>query len=133
MQLPEHVDEFLAEPVLERDPPAVDLAGNEDDLLVFDVHALDRADPLREVEDLRLGERLRRVPAAVSLPDEWRIETLLDRRPDRESRGEVVTLDDQICPVANIDRVDRGKQMIGRVAREDVGESRFDAHPEEGE
>ena len=100
---------------------------------MLDVHAFDRADPLREVEDLWLGEGLRRVPAALALPDEWRIQTLLDRRPDRERRGEGVALDDEVCPVANTDLVDRRKQVIGRVAGEDVGEARFDADPEERE
>ena len=35
----EHLDELVAEPVLERHPPAVDPAWHEEDLLVLDVHA----------------------------------------------------------------------------------------------
>ena len=69
MQRLEHVDELVAEPVLERDPVAVDHARHEEHLLVLDVDALDRADPLGEVEDLGLGERLGREPAAALLPD----------------------------------------------------------------
>ena len=48
---------------------AVELARDEDDLLVLDVDALDRPDSGREIEHLGLGERLRRVEAAVALPD----------------------------------------------------------------
>ena len=51
----QHVDELLAEPVLEGDALAVDPARHEHDLLVLDVDALDRADSLREVEHLRLA------------------------------------------------------------------------------
>ena len=123
----------LAEPVLERDAPAVDPARDEHDLLVLDVDALDRADPLREVEHLGLGERLRRVEAAVALPDQRRVEALLDRRPDREGRREVVALDDEVGAVADPDLVDLVEQLVGRVAREDVGEPRLDADPDERE
>ncbi len=80
----------VPEPVLERDPPAVELARDEDDLLVLDVDAFHRTDSGREVEHLGLGERLRRVEAAVALPDQRRIQAFLDRRPDREGRSEVV-------------------------------------------
>src|SRR6185436_4938411 len=82
----EDVDELRAEPVLERHAAAVDLARHEHDLLVLDVDALDHADPLRELEQLRLGERLGRVEAALLLPDQRRVQALLDRRPDREGR-----------------------------------------------
>ena len=44
----QHVDELLAEPVLERDALAVDPARDQHDLLVLDVDALDLADPLGE-------------------------------------------------------------------------------------
>ena len=65
MQRLEHVDELVAEAVLERDPPGVDPARDQQHLLVLDVDALDRPDPLREVEHLRLAERRGREPAAV--------------------------------------------------------------------
>ena len=42
MQRPQHADELVAEAVLERHAPAVDPARDEHDLLVLDVHALDR-------------------------------------------------------------------------------------------
>ena len=133
MQRLQHVDELLAEPVLEVDPPAVDPARDQQHLLVLDVHALDRADALREVEDLRLGERLGRVPAAVALPDHRRVEALLDRRPDREGGREVVALDLEVRAVADPDRVDLGEELVGGVAGEDVGEARLDADPDERE
>ena len=47
---------------------AVDPARHEQHLLVLDVDALDRADALREVEHLGLGERRGREPAAVAAP-----------------------------------------------------------------
>ena len=108
----QHVDELLAEPVLEVDPAAVDPARDQQHLLVLDVHALDRADPLREVEHLGLGERLGRVPAPVALPDHRRVEALLDRRPDREGGREVVALDLEIRAVADPDRVDLGEELV---------------------
>ena len=58
MERLQDVDELVSEPVLERDAVAVDHARDEQHLLVLDVDALDRADPLGEVEDLGLGERL---------------------------------------------------------------------------
>ena len=51
----QHVDELLAEAVLERDAAALDPARHEQHLLVLDVDALDGADPLREVEHLGLA------------------------------------------------------------------------------
>ena len=52
------------------------------------VDALDRADALGEVEDLRLAERRGGEPAAVLLPHDRRVEALLDRGPHRERRRE---------------------------------------------
>jgi hypothetical protein len=120
----QHLDELVAEAVLERHAPAVDVARDEQHLLVLDVDALDRPDPLGEVEHLGLGERRGREPAAVALPDDRRVEALLDRRPDRERRREVVALDDEARAVADADLVDRGEQLVGGVTREDVGEAR---------
>src|SRR2546423_2472976 len=91
----EDADELRAEPVLEGDAAALDLARHEHDFLVLDVDALDHADSLGELEQLRLGERLGGVEAALLLPDQRRVEALLDRRPDREGRREVVALDDE--------------------------------------
>ena len=107
--------------------------GHEQHLLVLDVHALDRADPLGEVEDLGLGERLRREPAAALLPDHRRVEALLDRRPDRERRREVVALDDEVRAVADPDLVDLREQLVGGVAREDVCGARLDPDPDQRE
>jgi saccharopine dehydrogenase-like NADP-dependent oxidoreductase len=55
---------------------------------VLDVDALDGPDPLRELEDLRLGERLGRVPAAAALPDPA---TLGDKMSGRTCAGTMVT------------------------------------------
>ena len=88
--------------------------GIEQDLLVLDVDALDRADALGEVEHLGLAERRRRVPAAVRLPDDRRVEALLDRRPDRERRREVVAVDDEVRAVADADLVDLAEQVVRR-------------------
>ena len=105
--------------------------GIEQHLLVLDVDALDRADPLGEVEGLGLGERLCRVPAPLALPDHGRIEALLDRRPDRERGREVVAVDDEVCAVADPDQVDLGEELVRRVAGEHVGEAGLDADPDE--
>ena len=85
----EHVDELVAQAVLERHALGVHPARHEEHLLVLDVHALDRPDALGEHEGLRLGERRRGEPAAALLPHHRRVEALLDRRPDREGRREV--------------------------------------------
>ncbi len=97
---------------------------HEEDLLVLDVHALDGTDPLREREDLRLAERLGREPPAVLLPDDGRVEALLDRGPDREARREVVSLDDQVGAVPDADLVDLAEQLIRGVAGEHVRHAR---------
>ena len=133
MQRLEDVDELRAEPVLERHAAAVDLARHEHDLLVLDVDALDHADPLRELEQLRLRERLGRVEAALLLPDQRRVQALLDRRPDREGRSEVVALDDEVGAVAHPHLVDLVEEVVGGIAGEDVGEARLDADPRERE
>ena len=133
MQRLEDVDELLPEPVLERHAVALDPARDEDDLLVLDVDALERADPLGEVEHLGLGERLEREPAAVALPHERRIEALLDRRPDRERRREVVAVDDEVGAVAHADLVDLGEELVGGVPREDVRQAGLDADAGEAE
>ena len=96
---------------------------------MLDVDALDRADPLREVEDLELAEWFCRVPAPVRFPDDRRIQAFLDRRPDRERRCEVVTLNDQVGTVPDTDLIDRVEKRFGRVASEDVGQSGLDPHP----
>ncbi len=107
--------------------------GTSEHLLVLDVDALDRPDPLREVEDLGLGERRGREPATVALPDHGRVEALLDRRPDGEGRGEVVAVDDEARAVANPDLVDLGEELVRRVAGEDVGRARLDPDADECE
>jgi hypothetical protein len=129
----EDIDELRTEPVLEGHPAAIDLARNEHDLLVLDVDALDHADPLRELEQLGLGERLGRVEAALLLPDQRRVQALLDRRPDREGRSEVVALDDEVGAVAHCHLVDLGEEVVGGVAGEDVGEPGLDPDPRQRE
>src|SRR5205823_4986820 len=84
------VDEFVAEPVLERHTAAVDPPRDQQDLLMLDVDAIERTDPLGERERLGFAERRQRVPTALLLPHDRRIEALLDRRPDREAGREVV-------------------------------------------
>ena len=98
---------------------------------MLDIDALDRPDALREVEHLRLGERRRRVPAAIRLPDDRRVEALLDRRPDRERRREVVAIDDEVGAVPDADLVDLAEQVVLRIAGEDVGQARLDADADE--
>ena len=100
---------------------------------MLDVHALDRPDPLGEVEDLGLGERRRREPAAPALPDHGRVQALLDRRPDRERRREVIPVDDEVRAVAHADLVQLGEELVRRVAREDVREAGLDADADERE
>jgi len=80
-----------------------------------------------------LGERLGGVEAALTLPDQRRVQALLDRRPDRERGREPVALHRQVGPVADADLVDLGEQVVGRIAGEDVGEARLDAHAHERE
>ena len=89
------VDERFTEPVLERHPLAAHPARDHHDLIVLDVHALDRADALREVEDLRLGEGLHVEPASVRLPYQRWIGALLEGVVDREGGSEVVAGDGQ--------------------------------------
>ena len=92
------------------------------------VHALDRADPLREVEDLGLAERRRRVPATALLPDDRRVEALLDRRPDGERRGELVAVHGEVGAVPHARLVDLAEQLVLGIAGEDVRQAGL--HPQ---
>jgi len=127
------VDELVAEPVLERHTPAVDPPRDQQDLVMLDVDAIDRTDPLREDERLGFTEWRQREPAALLLPHDRRIEALLDRRPDREAGRERVSLDHQVGAVTDVHLVDVPEQVILRVTREDVGETGLDAHPDQRE
>src|ERR1019366_271027 len=133
----EDADELVPEPVLEGDALRIDPARHEQHLLVFDIDALDRADTLGKLEHLRLAERRRGVPAAILLPDHRRIETLLDRGPDAEGwRKDLVArlvAHDQVGAVARAQLVDLAEQVVRRIARKHVAESRLHAHPDERE
>ena len=100
---------------------------------MLDVHALDRADALGEDEGLGLGEGRRGEEAALALPDERRVEALLDRRPDGERRREVEALDHEVRAVADADLVDVVEEVVGGVAGEDVAEARLHADADERE
>ena len=129
LQRLEHVDELVAEAVLERHPLDVDPARDQDHLFVLDVDALAAAPmPSGNVKISGSLNGARRVPAALTLVDHGRVEALLDRRPDRERRGEVVAVDDEVGAVADADLVDPREQVVGRVAGGDVGEAGLDAH-----
>ena len=64
---------------------------------------------------------------------ERRIETLLDRRPDRERGGEGVAVDDDVRSVTDADLVDRRKEVIRGVPGEYVRQPRLDPDADEGE
>ena len=127
MQHLEHVDELLAESVLERRALTVDPARHQQYFLVLDVDALHRADAFGKIEDLRFAERLGDEPATVLLPDHRRVEALLNGGPDGERRREVVSLHGEVGAVTNAEFVNIAEHGVGRVAREHVGQPRFDA------
>ena len=133
MQCLEDSDELVAKPVLESHPAGVNPAGDEEHLLVFDIDALERPDPSREREGFRLAEGFGRVPTAVTLPYDRRVEAFFDRCPDRERRGERVALDDQVGAVTDTDLIDGGKEVVGRVAGEYVREAGLDADAAQGQ
>ena len=124
----QHLDEFSAQPVLERDPVDLDPPRNQDHLFVFDVDAFDGTDAVGKGEDLRLGEWCRREPSPLAFVDHRRVQTFLDRRPDRERRGEVMAVDHEVGAITYSDFGDVTEQMVGGVARGDVGETRLDPH-----
>jgi hypothetical protein len=88
VQRRQDVEELVAEAVLERDPSDVDPPWHQQHFFVFDVDALQLADPLREREQFGLGERRGGEPTSIALVDNRRVQALLDRRPDAEGRGE---------------------------------------------
>ena len=99
---------------------------------MFDVHALNRPDALREREELRRAERLGRVPRApVAIPNHGRVEAFLDGRPDREDRRERVALDAQVAAIPHMDLVDLVEQVLGGMGREDIGQARIHAHAQQ--
>lgn len=124
----QHGDEPVAQAVLERDPADVDPARHQHDLLVLDVHAAERPDVLREVEQLGFAEGLGGEPTAISLVHDRRVEALFDGRPDRERRREVVPGDDEVGAIAHTDLVDPREQVIAGVAGGDIGEAGLDPH-----
>ena len=134
---PEHVErledlnEFVAEAVLEGNPAGIDPPWDEEDLLVFHVHAFDRPDAGGEDERLGLAERLGREPPTRFLPYDGRVQAFFDGRPDRESRTEVVAFDNEVRPVPDTDLIDRGEQLVHRIPGEDVGQARLDTHSHE--
>jgi hypothetical protein len=100
---------------------------------MLDVHAFDIADAAGESEHLWLAEWFRREPAAVALVDNRGSEAFFDGGPDGERRSELVPVDGEVAAVSNADLVDRGEEMIGGVASEDVGQAGFNAHAADGE
>ena len=138
----EHGDHLLAQAVLEGHAPGIDPSRHEQDLLVLDVDALHRPDPLGEVEDLRIGEgrqrreaRLDVTAGPLALPHHRWVEALLDDRPHRKAGGEdlvaVVVVDDEVGPVAGAELVDLVEELVRRVAGEDIGQSRLDPDAEQ--
>src|SRR5690606_34575948 len=99
--------------------------------------ALDGTDALREVEHLRFAERLCRVPASLLLPDDGRVEALLDRRPDAEGWREdlvpCLVAHDKVRAVPHAELVDLAEEVVDGVAGEDIRETRFDADSDERE
>ncbi len=69
----------------------------------------------------------------ILLPDHGRVQTFLDRRPDRERRRERVALDLDVRTVTDPHLVDLAEQLVGRVAREHVRRSRLDPDADERE
>ena len=104
--------------------------GIEQHLLVLDVDALDRTDALRERERLRRAERLGGVPGAV-LPDDRRVEALLDGGPDAEHRREGEPGDLEVAAVADVDLVDLVEVVLRGVGGEDIGQAGVHAHPDQ--
>jgi hypothetical protein len=126
-------DEFVAQTVLEGDPPGLDPARDEQHLFVLDVHALDGSDALRKIERLGLAEGFRRVPAPALFPDDRRVEAFLDGRPDRERRSEVVALNDEVRSIADADLLDIREELVGGIPGEHVRQPRLYPDSEQGE
>ncbi len=61
------------------------------------------------------------------------VEALLDRRPDREGRREVIAVDGQVGAVADPDLHDLAEEVILGVPREHVRKAGLDAHPDESQ
>jgi hypothetical protein len=80
---------------------------------------------------LWLAERFGGVPPAVCLPDDRRVQALLDRGPDRERRREVVSLDGEVGPVAGAQLVDLVEQVVLRIPGEHIGKARLHADPDQ--
>ena len=105
---------------------------------MLDVDAPNRSDPFREVEDLRLAERLRGAPRTVRvllvlLPHHGRVEALLDRGPDGERQSEVVAVDGEVRTVAHAELVDLTEEVVGGVPGQHVGQSGLHADADQGQ
>jgi hypothetical protein len=80
----QHADELAAQSILEGHAVGVEVSREHGDFFVLNVHALNRADSFRELEDLWFAEWFSGEPAAVALVyDRW-VQALFDGGPDRE-------------------------------------------------
>jgi hypothetical protein len=95
---------------------------------MLNVDTLDRTNTRREIEDLWLAKAFGRKKPALLFPDERRIKTLFERRPDGERGGKVITIDRKVGTIADADFIDRVEEMVGRITSKNVGQPRLHAH-----
>ena len=121
-------DELRAKTVLEIDLLSVDLLRNKNDLFVFNVHTLNRANTFREIEDLDTAKWFSGVPTATIFPNDGWVEALFDSGPDREGGCKVVAFDDNVRTVENSDGIDTTEKIIIGIACKYITHAGFDAH-----
>ena len=104
---------------------------------MLNVHTLDSADAIRELENLWLAERRGGVPTLALFPHKWRVEAFFDGGPDRERWGKnlvaVFVANNQVSAIFHADLVDLAEEVVGRVTGEDVRKTRLNTDANEGE
>src|SRR5262249_54856435 len=99
----------------------------EQNLLMLHVDHIDRADASWKIKNFVLGERFSGKPAFAFFVDDRRIQTLLDRRPDRKVRSELITVDGDVRTIPDANFIDLVEEKIMRIPREYIGHTRLHA------
>src|SRR6185295_9463324 len=89
---------------------------------IDDIHA---TDALWKIEGLMLREWLRREPAFILFPNDRRIQTFFNSRPDRKAGSEVVAINGDIRSIADADLFDLIEEMILGITSEHICHARF--------
>src|SRR4026208_2189796 len=100
---------------------------------MFNIDHVHWANPFWEVKDFMLGEWLRCEPAFILFPNDGRIQTLFNRRPDGKAWRKVITINGDIPSIADSDLSDLIEEMILGVTCEHICHARLHTESDQRE